>query len=117
MATSVDPESTRPLTDVHVHGEPSPEQAAIEQTLLDNVVASFASCEDRRLKELMVGLVNHLHSFIREVRLTEAEWSAGIDFLTRAGHITTDTRQEFILLSDTLGTSMQTINVNNAAYA
>src|SRR6476646_1401231 len=98
MATSVNPDPTHRLARSHSYGEPSPEQAAIEQTLLDTVVASFASCEDRRLKELMVGLVKHLHAFIREVRLTEAEWGAAIDFLTRAGHITTDTRQEFILL-------------------
>jgi protocatechuate 3,4-dioxygenase beta subunit len=37
--------------------------------------------------------------------VTEAEWRAGIDFLTRVGAITTPTRQEFILLSDTLGVS------------
>jgi hydroxyquinol 1,2-dioxygenase len=117
MATSVNLDPTHPRARSHDYGEPGPEQAAIEQTLLDNVVASFDSCGDRRLKDLMVGLVKHLHTFIREARLTEAEWGAAIDFLTRAGHITTDTRQEFILLSDTLGASMQTINVNNAAYA
>ncbi|GAB3168373.1 dioxygenase [Streptomyces incanus] len=97
--------------------EVSPEQQAVEQQLVDHVVASFEACEDPRLKELMVALVKHLHSFIREVRLTEEEWGTAIDFLTKAGHITDDVRQEFILLSDTLGASMQTINVNNAAYA
>src|SRR5690349_19212881 len=64
----------------------------------------------------MIALVTHMHSFIREVRLTEEEWGAAIDFLTKAGHLTDDVRQEFILLSDTLGASMQTINVNNRAY-
>ena len=29
---------------------------------------------DPRLREIMVSLVEHLHSFIREVRLTEAEF-------------------------------------------
>ncbi|WP_327747758.1 dioxygenase [Streptomyces europaeiscabiei] len=64
----------------------------------------------------MVSLVRHLHSFVREVRLTEEERGAASDFLTKAGHITDGVRQEFILLSDTLGASMQTINVNNQAY-
>lgn len=96
--------------------EVSPGQAAVEQSLVDAVVQSFASCEDPRLHELMVSLVRHLHSFIREVRLTEEEWGSAIRFLTQAGHITDDVRQEFILLSDTLGASMQTINVNNQAY-
>jgi len=94
----------------------SPEQAAVEAALVDTVVASFDECGNPRLKELMVALTRHLHAFIREVRLTEEEWGSAIAFLTEAGHITDDVRQEFILLSDTLGASMQTINVNNRAY-
>lgn len=99
------------------HGAPddSPTQQAIEQRLVDSVVASFDGCRDPRLKELMVSLVEHLHAFVRQTRLTEKEWQIAIDFLTDAGHITDDVRQEFILLSDTLGVSMQTINVNSAA--
>lgn len=93
----------------------SPEQAAIEQALTDQVVASFAGAPDPRLRYLMEALTRHLHAFIREVRLTEDEWNTGIEFLTAAGHITDDRRQEFILLSDVLGASMQTIAVNNEA--
>nr|BAA82713.1 hydroxyquinol 1,2-dioxygenase [Arthrobacter sp.] len=93
----------------------SAEQAAIEQQLTDTVLASFANTPDPRLRTLMQALVKHLHAFIREVRLTEAEWNAAIGFLTAAGHITDDKRQEFILLSDVLGASMQTIAVNNQA--
>ncbi|MBQ0825111.1 hydroxyquinol 1,2-dioxygenase [Streptomyces sp. RG38] len=91
-------------------------QAAREQELVDRVVAAFDPCPDPRLAELMCSLVRHLHAFIRDVRLTEAEWEAAIRFLTEAGHITDDRRQEFILLSDVLGASMQTIAVNNEAY-
>ncbi|WP_300680901.1 intradiol ring-cleavage dioxygenase [Nocardioides sp.] len=94
----------------------SEEQTEVEAKLVETVIASFDHCEDERLHQIMVSLVRHLHSFIRDVRLTEEEWGAGIEFLTQAGHITDDVRQEFILLSDTLGASMQTINVNNAAY-
>jgi hydroxyquinol 1,2-dioxygenase len=54
---------------------------------------------------------------MREVRLTEEEWRRAIDFLTAVGHLTDDRRQEFILLSDVLGASMQTITINNQAYA
>ena len=91
----------------------SPEQLAVEQKLTDEVLASFENTPDERLKELMQALTSHLHAFIREVRLTEEEWNSGIGFLTAAGHITDDKRQEFILLSDVLGASMQTIAVNN----
>jgi hydroxyquinol 1,2-dioxygenase len=57
--------------------------------------------------------VRHLHAFASEVALTEEEWFAGIDFLTRTGHITDDKRQEFILASDTLGLSMLVIGINH----
>lgn len=90
-----------------------PGQAAVEQQLVDTVVASFENAAEPRLKEVMQSLTRHLHSFLREVRLTEAEWNAGIGFLTAAGHITDDKRQEFVLLSDVLGASMQTIAINN----
>ena len=94
----------------------SPEQAEVEQELVDTVVASFDKAGDPRLKEVMQSLTRHLHNFLREVRLTEDEWNTGIEFLTAAGHITDDKRQEFILLSDVLGASMQTIAINNEAY-
>jgi hydroxyquinol 1,2-dioxygenase len=94
----------------------SAEQAAVEQELVDTVVASFDKAQDARQKLLMQSLTRHLHNFLREVRLTEDEWNAGIEFLTAAGHITDDKRQEFILLSDVLGLSMQTIAINNQAY-
>lgn len=95
----------------------SDEQRAREQDLLDRVLASFDETPDPRLKQVMRALVTHLHAFLREVRPTEHEWQQAIDFLTAAGHITDERRQEFILLSDTLGASMQTIAINNEAYA
>jgi hydroxyquinol 1,2-dioxygenase len=61
----------------------------------------------------MESLVGHLHSFVEDVQLSEDEWRAGIDFLTRTGHITDDTRQEFILLSDVLGLSMLVVGLNH----
>jgi hydroxyquinol 1,2-dioxygenase len=96
--------------------EVSPEQAAVEEGLVRTVIDSFENTPDPRLKELMQSLTRHLHNFLREVRLTEDEWNAAIEFITAAGHITDDKRQEFILLSDVLGATMQTIAVNNQAY-
>lgn len=91
----------------------SPAQAAAEQKLTETVLASFDATSDDRLKSLLQALVRHLHAYIREVRLSEDEWNQAIEFLTQVGHITDDKRQEFILLSDVLGASMQTIAVNN----
>ncbi|WP_440709319.1 dioxygenase family protein [Herbiconiux sp. YIM B11900] len=93
------------------------EQAAREDALTAEVVAGFDGSADARSGQVMQSLVRHLHAFIREVRLTQAEWDTAIAFLTRAGHITDDTRQEFILLSDVLGASMMTVTVNSPAVS
>jgi hydroxyquinol 1,2-dioxygenase len=84
-----------------------------EDTITQAVLGRLADTPDGRLKEIMTSLVQHLHAFAREVRLTEEEWFQGIQFLTDTGHITDDKRQEFILLSDTLGLSMLTVALNN----
>ncbi|MFF1757213.1 dioxygenase [Streptomyces sp. NPDC058266] len=83
-----------------------------EQAVTDEVLAGFDQTADPRLREVMRSLVRHLHAFAREVRLTEREWETAIDFLTRAGHITDDRRQEFVLLSDVLGLSMLAVAIN-----
>lgn len=94
----------------------SDEQRTREDELVERVLRSFDGCQDPRLDQVLRSLVRHLHGFLREVRLTEAEWQSGIDFLTAVGHITDATRQEFVLLSDVLGASMQTIAMNNEAH-
>lgn len=68
---------------------------------------------DPRLRDVMASLVKHLHAFAKEVHLTQDEWDYGIDFLTKVGQICSDERQEFILLSDTLGFSMLVDAINN----
>ncbi len=68
---------------------------------------------DGRARHVSEALVRHLHAFVREVEPTQAEWAAGVAFLTRTGHKCTDTRQEFILLSDTLGVSMLVDAINH----
>src|SRR3954467_14062382 len=92
-------------------------QEAREAELVERGAAAFAPTPDPRTRELVVALTRHLHAFLRETRLTEAEWWQAIGFLTDAGHIADDRRQEFVLLSDVLGASMQTITINNEAYA
>jgi hydroxyquinol 1,2-dioxygenase len=83
------------------------------ETITDAVIARLADTPDARLKDIMVSLVRHLHDFAREVKLTEAEWMRGIEFLTAVGQKCDDKRQEFILLSDTLGLSMLTVAMNH----
>lgn len=66
-----------------------------------------------RLRQVMTALVRHLHAFVKDVEPTQAEWQGAIDFLTRAGQMCSDERQEFILLSDVLGVSMLVDAINN----
>jgi maleylacetate reductase len=100
-------------------GDPVPDdaQAEGEEAVTAEVLATFSGAAAPRYREVIQSLVRHLHAFAREVRLTESEWQQGIDFLTRAGHITDDRRQEFILLSDVLGLSMLTVAINAPASA
>jgi hydroxyquinol 1,2-dioxygenase len=85
-----------------------------EDTITTAVLESISGCDNPRLKEVMSALVRHLHDFAREVKLTEAEWMEGIQFLTATGQMCDDKRQEFILLSDTLGLSMLTVALNHS---
>ena len=70
------------------------------------VLASFDGCQDERLRNIMRSLVSHLHGVVQDVGLTEEEWRAAVTQLTATGRITSETRQEWILWSDTLGVSM-----------
>lgn len=84
-----------------------------QDNITQAVIARLADTPDARLKEIMISLVQHLHGFAREVRLTEAEWEQGIAFLTATGQQCSGQRQEFILLSDVLGLSMLTVAMNH----
>ncbi|KAJ4305358.1 hypothetical protein N0V90_000889 [Kalmusia sp. IMI 367209] len=74
--------------------------------ITENVHLINAQTPDNRLKYVLERLVSHMHDFARETRLSTNEWMAGIEFLTAVGKKCTDVRQEFILLSDTLGLSL-----------
>jgi hydroxyquinol 1,2-dioxygenase len=84
-----------------------------ENTITAAVVERMAAAPDPRVRQISQALVRHLHDFVREVELTEAEWRYAIDFLTRAGKMCDGNRQEFILLSDTLGVTMLVDAINH----
>ena len=84
-------------------------------TLTQQVIDRLEQCPDPRLRALVGGVIRHLHEFAVEQALTEPELMAGIRFLTEVGQMCTDRRQEFILLSDTLGLSMLVDLINHGA--
>ena len=85
-----------------------------EHNITQAVIGRLSNCDNPRMKEVLSSLVTHLHDFVRETRLSEDEWMQGIQFLTDTGPMCSDQRQEFILLSDTLGVSMLTVALNQA---
>ena len=86
-----------------------------EKSITRAVIERLSECDDPRFKRIMTALITHLHDFVREVKLTEAEWVTAIEFLTDVGKTCTDKRQEVILLSDTLGVSVLVITLNHPA--
>ena len=84
-----------------------------EDDITAEVLRRIEGTPDPRLRTIMLSLVKHLHQFVKDVQLTEAEWFQGIKYLTDTGHMCSDLRQEFILLSDTLGVSMVVDLINH----
>jgi catechol 1,2-dioxygenase len=84
-----------------------------EATSAEVVNARMGKSIDPRMRKVMAAAVNHLHAFVKEVEPSQDEWLAAIKFLTDTGHMCTDWRQEFILLSDVLGVSMLVDSINN----
>jgi hydroxyquinol 1,2-dioxygenase len=80
-------------------------RAYTPENITDVVLEQMATTPDPRMKEIMEAAVRHLHAFARDVKLTPAEWIKGIEFMTKVGQMCTPARQEFILLSDTVGLS------------
>jgi protocatechuate 3,4-dioxygenase beta subunit len=87
-------------------GQPAARRNKSEDDITAEVLARFGETPDPRLRRIVLSLIGHLHAFVKEVQLTEAEWFRAIEILTEAGKLCSDKRQEFILFSDTLGVSM-----------
>ncbi|PHH59303.1 hypothetical protein CDD81_3395 [Ophiocordyceps australis] len=81
--------------------------------ITSNVLRVNSQSGDARLTYLMERLVTHLHDFARETRLSTNEWLAALQFLVGCGKISSETRQEFILLSDVLGLSLLVDSINH----
>ncbi|KAF9266668.1 intradiol ring-cleavage dioxygenase [Marasmius fiardii PR-910] len=84
------------------------------ETITENVHKINENCPDERMKFIFKNLIQHLHDFARETSITTEEWMKAIYFLTETGKMCSDIRQEFILLSDTLGLSILIDSMNNA---
>ena len=88
-------------------------QLVTEENITGLAAERWSTGDDPRLAQVMSALVRHLHEFAREVELTEEEWMAGMQWLTRTGQASDEKRQEFILASDVLGLSMLVVQLNH----
>jgi hypothetical protein len=88
-------------------------KAEIFPKLTRDVIDRMKHAESPRLREILELVVSHVHAIVREAKITHDEWWRAIDFLTRAGKMCSDNRQEFILLSDILGISMLVDAINH----
>ena len=86
---------------------------ATEENLTELAMKQWAACHSPRLRQIMQSLVKHLHGFAREVELKQDEWLLAVDWLARTGKLSSEKRQEFILLSDVLGLSMLVDAINH----
>src|SRR5712664_2245104 len=80
-----------------------------------DVIDRMSNAKSARLQEVIEVVIRHLHAIVREAKMKQGEWWQAIDFLTRAGQMCSESRQELILLSDILGVSMLVDAVDNVA--
>jgi|SRR5579864_4892189 len=84
-----------------------------EENATEMVIGRMGADINPRLRQVMASVISHVHAIVREVEPTQEEWMQAIMFLTRTGQMCDDVRQEFILLSDTMGVSMLVDSINN----
>jgi catechol 1,2-dioxygenase len=82
-------------------------------SLLPLVVEVMSRTPDARLRQLVVSLTEHLHAFVRENQLTEAEFERAVKFMVDIGQATGETKNEVILAADLLGVSALVTMINN----
>jgi hypothetical protein len=95
--------------------EEGAQTAEIFPEMTRDVIARIGNAQSARLREVMEIVIRRLYEIVREAMITQGEWAQAIDFLTHAGKMCSESRQELILLSDILGISMLVDAVNNVA--
>ena len=100
------PEQTETMTAPSPAAPPDDQFSTFDVEHSAEVVKASLHAADHRLGQVLASLVDHLHTFVKEVGLTAEEWGAAVAFLTDTGQTCDEVRQEFVLLSDVLGVSM-----------
>lgn len=81
--------------------------------LTEVALATMQRTPDPRLREIMTALVAHLHQFVRDVKLTEAEFQMALALVNRIGQLSNDTHNEASVMAGSLGVSPLVCLLNN----
>jgi len=84
-----------------------------EDDVTPEVLRVMEGTPNPRLREIMVSLVKHLHGFVRDVRLTEAEFREATSIINQIGKLSSDTHNEAVLMAGSLGVSILVCLMNN----
>ncbi len=87
-----------------------------QQDVTPAVLEVMARTRDPRLREIMTSLITHLHGFVRDVRLTEAEFRDATAILNEIGALASDSHNEFVLMAGSLGVSSLVCLLNNGDH-
>lgn len=68
-----------------------------------NVISAMGDKTSPRFRQLMTGLIQHVHDFARENELTVDEWMAGVQLMNWAGQMSDSKRNEGQLVCDVIG--------------
>lgn len=84
-----------------------------QEDVTEVVLDAFKNAADPRVREILAALVKHLHAFARDVHLTEEEFQTAVQYVVQLGQKTTDTHNEAVLMSGSLGFSTLICLLNN----
>ena len=84
-----------------------------EQDVTEAVLAEVARTPDARTREILTAAVRHLHGFVRDARLTEAEFHQACGWIAKVGQCTTESHNEVVLAAGSLGVSALVCLLNN----
>ena len=77
----------------------------IANALTEKALSAYSGIDNARLRELVKRLIQHLHAFVKEARLTDAEFEAAWSLTSEMARLTGEDRNEFLLLCDVIGIS------------
>jgi catechol 1,2-dioxygenase len=77
------------------------------------VLSEIERAPDARFREIMSSAVKHLHAFVRETRLTEAEFQRACATIATLGQLSDASHNEVVLVAGSLGVSSLVCLLNN----